>query len=197
MGQKIKHWYPKDERFFKVLACSGNIRSHSANKIDISDNRLKNYVRDGYIKEVSYPSSRHQQTRSNRCYIYTDKGKKMVRERYGIERVQNSNAAEHNCKVSECICNLSKAEIDTIHTEWDVRDMWESRLGELSESERDRWEEEIEKGMLSAIDVIYTASSGVETGIEVTTNSYGETEIEQKEACGELLQIEIQYVPVR
>ena len=121
----------------------------------------------------------------------------MVRDRYGIERVQNSNAMAHNSKVAECICNLNKSEIDTIRTEWEIREMWESRLDELSETERDRWEEEIEKGLLSAVDVVYTTGTGDMTGIEVTTNSYGEAEIEQKENCGELLQIEVQYVPVR
>lgn len=197
MAQKIRHWYQKDERFFKVLACAGAIQSQSANKIDISDNRLKNYVRDGYIKEVSFPSGRYVQTESNRCYVYTNKGKEMVRDRYGIERVQNSNAMEHNSKVSECICNLQKSEIDTIRTEWEIREMWESRLEELSESERDRWEAELERGMLSAVDVVYTTSSGEMAGIEVTTNSYGEEEIEQKENCGELLQMEVQYVSTR
>lgn len=197
MAQKIKHWYPKDERFFKVLACSGAIQSQSANRIDISNSRLKNYVRDGYIKEVPFPSDKHGQIESNRCYIYTNKGKEMVRDRYGIERVQNSNAMAHNSKVAECICNLNKSEIDTIRTEWEIREMWESRLDELSETERDRWEKEIEKGLLSAVDVVYTTGTGDMTGIEVTTNSYGEAEIEQKENCGELLQIEVQYVPVR
>ena len=196
MSQKIKHWYAKDERFFKVLAASGNIQSQSANRIDISNTRLKNYVKDGYIREVSYPSSRHQQKESNKCYEFTRKGQKFVLDRYGIGRTQNSNAAEHNCKVSECICNLQRSEIDSIKTEWQIRDMWESRLEELSESERNHWEEEIKKGMLSAVDVVYTTSSGEMTGIEVTTNSYGEEEIEQKEACAELLQIEVQYVPV-
>ena len=33
----IKKFYPKDERFFRVLATSGNIRSTDAHKIDISD----------------------------------------------------------------------------------------------------------------------------------------------------------------
>ncbi|MFQ9514644.1 MAG: hypothetical protein ACLRZ9_02340 [Eubacterium sp.] len=169
----------------------------SANKIDISQSRIKNYIRDGYIKEVSYPSKNHQQIESNKCYAFTKKGKELIKDKYGIERVQNSNAREHNCKVAECICDLQKSEIDSIKTEWEIRDMWESRLDELSESERDRWQEEIDRGMLSAVDVVYTSVTGETCGIEVTTNNYGDIEIQQKEECGELLQMEIQYVPVR
>ena len=197
MAQMIKHWYPKDERFFRVLACAGNIRRETANRIDISDNRLRNYIRDGYIRETSFPSGKYEQRESNRCYTYTEKGKAMARDRYGILRVQNSNAQEHNCKVAECICGLQKSEIDTIRTEWEIRDMWESRLEELRESERDHWEERIEQGLLSAVDVAYTTASGEMAGIEVITNSYGEAEIQQKEACGELMGMEIRYVPVK
>ena len=42
MKEHIKHWYPKDERFFKVLSIAGNIRQEDAGKIDISASRLKN-----------------------------------------------------------------------------------------------------------------------------------------------------------
>ena len=47
----IKKFYPKDERFFKVLATAGNIKSIDAHKIDISDTRLKNMMKDNLIKE--------------------------------------------------------------------------------------------------------------------------------------------------
>lgn len=197
MAQKIKHWYPKDERFFKTLSVAGNIRTEDANRIDISNSRLKNFVREGLIKQVSYPSGRHGQIQSNRCYAFTKKGKSFVKDKYGIMRVQNASAMEHNCKVAECICNLEKAEIDTIKSEWDVREMWESRLDELRGSERDYWEEKLSGGNLSAVDVVYTSTGGTVCGIEVTTSNYGEAEIEEKEACGELLQMEISYVSVK
>ena len=30
MKEHIKHWYPKDERFFNVLSIAGNIRAEDA-----------------------------------------------------------------------------------------------------------------------------------------------------------------------
>ena len=60
----IKKFYPKDERFFKVLATAGNIRGIDANKINISDTRLKNMVKDHLIKEVSYVNPKHREVES-------------------------------------------------------------------------------------------------------------------------------------
>lgn len=51
---RIKKFYPKDERFFKVFATSGNIRSKDANKIDISDTRLRNMMKDNLIITYYY-----------------------------------------------------------------------------------------------------------------------------------------------
>lgn len=38
----IKHWYEKDERFFKVLSIAENIRTEDGNQIDISESRVNN-----------------------------------------------------------------------------------------------------------------------------------------------------------
>lgn len=193
MAQKIKHWYKKDERFFKTLAYAGNIKSSDANKINISDSRINNFRKDGYIKEISYPSTSHQQIESNRCWILTDKGKTLLKEKYLVNRVQSSHAAIHNCKVAEELCNLSKDEFNTVVPEWD-RDLWNEKLNEMSEGDRNRWEEEINQGRLSGIDIIYTTSSGTVTGVEIVTPSYGPEEIQAKEETAELLQIEVQYI---
>lgn len=32
MKEHIKHWYPKDERFFKVLSIAGNIRTEDVRR---------------------------------------------------------------------------------------------------------------------------------------------------------------------
>ena len=49
MKEHIKHWYPKDERFFKVLSIAGNVRQEDAAKIDISASRLKNMEKDRHF----------------------------------------------------------------------------------------------------------------------------------------------------
>ena len=198
MSQKIKHWYPKDQRFFHVLAISGNISRDDANKLNISDSRLKNLKQDGYIKEISYPSSKHQQVESNRCYTFTDKGKQFVKDKYDIQRTQNPSAHEHNCRVAHELCQLSNKEIDSAKPEWEIRqDLWESRLNELEQTERDYWEEKMQLGELSPCDVVYTNTDGVVCGIEVVTSNYGSEEIQAKEESGTFMGIDIQYVSVK
>lgn len=79
MKAHINHWYPKDETFFKVLSTAGNIRSEDANKINISNSRLKNYEKDKLIERVTYPSRYNNQQNSNHCYALTQRGKILLK----------------------------------------------------------------------------------------------------------------------
>ena len=65
MKEHIKHWYPKDERFFKVLSIAGNVRQEDVAKIDISASRLKNMEKDKLIKKETYPSRYNKSHKSN------------------------------------------------------------------------------------------------------------------------------------
>lgn len=127
----IKRFYPKDERFFRVLSIYGNIKIEDANKIDISVSRLKNMEKDKLIERVSYPSRYNKQSESNKCYALTKKGKEFIAQKYGMNRCQGSHAAEHNCKVAETICNLDKKEIDSIQSEWEIREQMVETLDQM------------------------------------------------------------------
>ena len=194
----IKKFYPKDERFFKVLATAGNIRGIDANKIDISDTRLKNMVKDHLIKEVSYVNPKHREVESCKSYCFTDKGKKFINQKYGIDRTQSPAAIKHNCKVAETICSLQKREIDTIKPEWEVRDQMKEVIENLrDQGEIDRYDEYMEmlrEQQLSAIDFTYINMQGIECGIEVTTNSYSDGDIAGKELCSEIISVPVSYV---
>ena len=196
----IKKFYPKDERFFKVLATAGNIRSVDANKIDISDTRLKNMIKDNLIKEVSYVNPKHIEVESSKCYCFTDKGKQFIHQKYGIDRTQSPAAIKHNCKTAEVICSLQKREIDTIKPEWEIRDQMKEAIESLrDQGEIDRYEEYMEmlqEQRLSALDFTYVNMQGFECGIEITTNSYTDSDIEGKEICSELISVPVSYVSV-
>lgn len=201
MKEHIKHWYPKDERFFKVLSISGNIRSEDAAKIDISTSRLKNMEKDRLIERVTYPSRYNKSPKSNVSYALTKKGKEFIGKKYGISRCQNSHAAEHNCKVAEIICSLDKREIDTVQSEWETRDLMEELLEKMrSEGDYDKYDHYMDlwkEGLISAVDVSYiSARTGEMVCCEVVTNSYKDSDIQGKEYCGEILQTEIEYVRV-
>ena len=196
----IKKWYPKDERFFKELAASGNIRDIDANRIDISDTRLKNMIKDHLIKEVSYVNPKHNEVESCKSYCFTNKGKQFISEKYGINRTQSPAAIKHNCKVAETICSLQKKEIDTIKPEWEVRNQMKEAIENLREQgELDRYDEYMSmmrEQQLSAVDFIYVNMQGIECGIEITTNNYSENDIAGKEICSEIINIPVSYVSV-
>lgn len=201
MKGHIKHWYPKDGRFFRVLSIAGNIRQEDAERIDISANRLKNMEKDRLIEKVTYPSRYNKNPKSNVSYALTKKGKDFIRKKYGISRCQSSHAADHNCKVAEVICSLDKREIDTVQAEWQTRNQMEEALEQMrQEGDYDRYDHYMDlwkAGLVSAVDVAYTS---VKTGgmvcCEVVTGSYKDSDIQAKEYCGEILQTEIQYVRV-
>lgn len=199
--EHIKHWYPKDARFFRVLSISGNIRQEDAAKIDISASRLKNMEKDRLIEKVTYPSRYNKSPKSNVSYSLTKKGKDFICQKYGISRCQNSHAAEHNCKVAEIICNLDKKEIDTVQSEWETRDQMQELLEQMrTEGDYDQYDHYMDlwkEGMVSAVDVAYiSAKTGELICCEVVTSSYKDSDIEAKETCGEILQTEIEYVRV-
>ena len=194
----IKKFYPKDERFFKVLATAGNIRGIDANRIDISDTRLKNMVKDHLIKEVSYVNPKHREVESCKSYCITKKGKQFINKKYGRNRTQSPAAIKHNCKVAETICSLQKREIDTIKPEWEIRDQMKEAIEHLrDQGELERYDEYMEmlrEQQLSAIDFTYINMQGVESGIEVTTNSYSDSDMAGKEICSEIINVPVSYV---
>ena len=199
--EHIKHWYPKDERFFKVLSIAGNIRQKDAEKIDISASRLKNMEKDKLIEKVTYPSRYNKSPKSNVSYALTKKGKSFIAQKYGISRCQNSHAVKHNCKVAELICNLDKKEIETVQSEWQTRDQMAEALEQMRNegnyTQYDHYMDLWEKGLVSAVDIAYvSAQTGELICCEVVTNNYRDSDISAKEVCGEILQTEIEYVRV-
>lgn len=201
MKEHIKHWYPKDARFFKVLSIAGNIRAEDAGKIDISASRLRNMEKDKLIEKVTYPSRYNKSPKSNVSYALTKKGKDFVEKKYGISRCQNAHAAEHNCKVAEIICNLDKKEIETVQAEWQTRDQMQEVLEQMrQESDYDQYDYYMDlwkAGLISSVDVTYTSvKTGEMVCCEVVTNSYKDSDITAKEVCGEILGTEIEYVRV-
>ena len=201
MKAHINHWYPKDETFFKVLSTAGNKRSEDANKINISNSRLKNYEKDKLIERVTYPSRYNNQQNSNHCYALTQTGKDFIKSKYGIERCQNGHAAEHNCKVAEIICGLNKQEIARVQSEWESRDQFLEALDNMrTQGEIDRYDEYmelLEQGRVSAPDITYTSSTtGEVVSIEVVTSNYKSDDIEAKEIFVQAMERDIQYVNV-
>lgn len=54
--------------------------------------------------------------------------------------------------------------------------------------------ERLREQQLSAIDFVYTNMQGIECGIEVTTNSYSDSDIAGKDLCSEIIGVPVSYV---
>ncbi len=195
----LPHIYPKDKRCFSLLAKSGAMTRDTLHKLEITDNRIKSYMQVGLIKEVSVPDRHGNGIRT--FYELTDKkGKDFCRQECGIKQfVSNGNASEHNSKVSEYLADtLSKKELDSVISERELQPFIKSRLQEyLDKQEHDHYQELIDalkNNQLSMPDIIYRTEQGTFEAIEITTDNYGNTEIDSKTMTCELLSIEVTFV---
>lgn len=195
----LSHIYPKDKRAFSLLAKSGAMSRETLHKLEISDNRIKSYRQSGLIKEVSVPD-RHGNG-SKTFYELTDKkGKDFCRQQCNIKHfISNGNVSVHNSKVSEYLAgNLTKKELDSVISERELQPFIESRLQEyLDKQEHDHYEElmdALKNNQLSMPDIIYKTELGTYEAIEITTDNYGNEEIEAKAMTCELLSVEVTFV---
>lgn len=195
----LSHVYPKDKRAFALIARTGSMSRETFHKLEISDNRIKSFRQVGLIKEVSVPDKHGNGIKT--FYELTDKkGKEFCRQECGIKHfISNGNASEHNAKVSEYLAqNLSKKELDSVMSERELKTFIESRLQEyLDKAEHDHYEElmdALKNNQLSMPDIVYKTELGTYEAIEVTTDNYGNAEIESKTMTCELLSIEVTFV---
>lgn len=195
----LSHIYPKDRRCFSLLAKSGAMSRDTLHRLEITDNRIKSYKQVGLIKEVSVPDKHGNGYKT--FYELTDKkGKDFCRQECGIKQfISNGNASVHNARVSEyLIDHLSKKELDSVISEREMQPFIESRLQEyLDKQEHDHYEELIDalqNNQLSMPDIIYKTEQETFEAIEITTDNYGNAEIDSKIMTCELLSIEVTFV---
>lgn len=195
----LSHIYPKDKRCFSLLAKSGAMSKDTFRKLEISDNRIKSYKQAGLIKEVSVPE-KHGNGIKTFYELTNKKGKDFCRQECNIKHfISNGNASVHNSKVSEHLAdNLSKKELDSVMSERELQPFIESRLQEyLDKQEHDHYEELIDalkNNQLSMPDIVYKTEQGTYEAIEITTDNYGNEEIEAKTMTCELLSVEVTFV---
>lgn len=194
----LSHVYPKDKRCFSLLAKSGAMDKGTFHKLEITDNRIKSYKQAGLIKEVSVPNKHGNGIKT--FYELKDKGKDFCRQECNIKHfISNGNASVHNAKVSEYLANnLSKRELDSALSERELQPFIESRLQEyLDRQEHEHYQELIDalkNNQLSMPDIIYKTEQGTYEAIEVTTDNYGNEEIESKATTCELLSVEVTFI---
>lgn len=181
-----------------ILAKSGAMDRDAFHKMEITDNRIKSYLHAGMIRETSVIDKNGNGFKT--YYELDNKGKDFCRQECNIKHfISNANASAHNAKVSEYLVNnLSKKELDTCLSERELQPFIEDRLHEyLDKQEHDHYQElvdALQNNQLSMPDVIYKTELGTWEAIEITTDSYGNEEIETKTMTCELLSVEVTFV---
>lgn len=194
----LNHVYPKDIRCMSILAKSGAMDRDTFHKIEITDNRIKSYLHAGLIKETSVVDKNGNGIRT--YFELGNKGKDFCRQECHTKHfISNANASSHNAKVSEYLVNnLSKKELDSCLSERELLPFIEDRLQEyLDKQEQDHYQElvaALQNNQLSMPDIIYKNELGTWEAIEITTDSYGNEEIELKTMTCELLSVEVTFV---
>lgn len=194
----LKHVYPKDIRTMSILAKSGAMDRDTFHKLEITDNRIKSYLHAGLIKETSVVDKNGNGIRT--YFELGNKGKDFCKQECHIKHfISNANASIHNAKVSEYLVNnLSKKELDSCLSERELQPFIEDRLQEyLDKQEHDHYQElvdALQNNQLSMPDIIYKTELGTWEAIEITTDSYGNEEIESKTMTCEFLSVEVTFV---
>lgn len=194
----LKHVYPKDIRCMNILAKSGAMDRDTFHKLEITNNRIKSYLHAGLIKETSVVDKNGNGIRT--YFELGNKGKDFCRHECHTKHfISNANASSHNAKVSEYLVNnLSKKELDSCLSERELLPFIEDRLQEyLDKQEQDHYQElvdALQNNQLSMPDIIYKTEQGTWEAIEITTDSYGNEEIESKTMTCELLSVEVTFV---
>lgn len=194
----LNHVYPKDIRTMSILAKSGAMDRDTFHKLEITDNRIKSYLHAGLIKETSVVDKNGNGIRT--YFELGNKGKDFCRQECHTKHfISNANASSHNAKVSEYLVNnLSKKELDSCLSERELLPFIEDRLQEyLDKQEQNHYQalvEALQNNQLSMPDIIYKTEQGTWEAIEITTDSYGNEEIETKTMTCELLSVEVTFV---
>lgn len=169
----------RDADFLNALRCGGLCTKQQALTF-ISGNRLKNFVLDKTLEKCSFLDRSGQR---QEVYRISDKGKGWIREHIpdlAERKFYRSNGTEHDLKLMDKICALSREQRATMRCEAEIRDECRERLQMLLESrDYERYEQlynALQAHTISMPDLCY----GVDQFYEVVTSNYGEAEIAAK-----------------
>lgn len=191
MGKYIKNLYSRDEDVFRAFQKCGNLDKTQLNRLDLTDTRIKNYCREGYLKKE--PFDIKGQKENGIGYRLTDIGKQIGRDKFGLDNYAQSQSVRHNLDVANKYLSLTEKERETALNERELRQVVQQRINAIEDlKERDRYQEMLDNGRLSMPDITYTTEEGTTICYDTITNNYGETEIQAKEETCTFLKAEME-----
>lgn len=195
--QYIKTYMTTDATALSAISKVGHITSEQLNECGMSDKRIRNFVKQGYLEKVSY---RNQSKQLDHCYKLTEAGRDFYDHRDGREHsYYQSVSPQHDITIADKYFSLGEHERSTWMTESEIRSEFLAHIEDLRNqgdvARADQLEDAYKSRDISAVDAVYETEEGIRIGYEVATNSYGHAELQAK---AEFVQVmKLKYEPQR
>lgn len=188
MGRKseyINKLNNRDTQSFRLLYFAHHV---PRSLLLATDSRLRSYEKQGLVQKCVSIST------NETIYKCTDKGRSFIGKLDGFQGHKpyvNANSSEHNSLLAYHIANLPTHLQEQWHSERDLHDIYQNRLEELRYTDYERWEQ-LSKMTASSCDGGIITESHIEL-VEIITNHYNQTMLEQKEVFSQVLSANINF----
>lgn len=184
-SQYINKLNNRDIQSFRLLYFAHHI---PRSLMKSSDSRLRAYEKQGLVEKCVSLST------NEIIYKCTDKGRSFIGKLDGFQGHKpyiNANSSEHNSLLAYHIANLTQQQQEQWHSERDLFDIYQSKLEEMRHTDYDRWEQ-LSKLPASSCDGGIVSESHIEL-IEITTDHYNQTMLEEKEVFSQVLSANLSF----
>ncbi|MFJ2047903.1 hypothetical protein PTQ21_06165 [Paenibacillus marchantiae] len=191
----ITQFFNRDRLAFTALSRVGHANREQLNGVGIADSRLKNYVRDGLVEKVCYK----QGNQVEECYKLTKGGRELAKQQWALNNHYHAQSPRHDLALARKYFSLPEEQQRTWKTESELREQFISKIEQLKINrveEANRYEQMLDRGLLSFPDGSYINDQNAEVVYESITNNYGVTELLSKEVYVEIMKCEYETIRV-
>lgn len=191
----ITQFFNRDRLAFTALSRVGHVNRVQLSYVGIADSRLKNYVRDGLVEKVCYKKG----TQVEECYKLTKGGRDFAKQQWALVNHYHAQSPRHDLALASKYFSLPEELQCTWKTESELREQFIRKMEQLKidrADEANRYEQMLDKGLLSFPDGSYVNEKGVEIVYESITNNYGVAELLSKEVYVEIMKCEYETIRV-
>lgn len=182
--QYVKTFTSKDKDMLRAFRNCGRLSdSHLKNDLSMSDRRVVNFQRDGYVEKARLLNRKTKEM--DAVYQLTEKGRSAVESYLNLTHCYRSVGGRHDLAVADKYFSLTKVEQNSWQTEGELRELFHAKYGTQGDYA-------VENKEVSTTDAAYVAENGRSISFEVVTKNYGQVEIQAKENFAEALGMQLE-----
>lgn len=199
--QFIKVFTNTDKDILQGLYRVGGLSKEHIKEIGMTDTRLKQHIKQGYVERGAEYVSRRPKA-SHTIYRLTDKGKRQCREICEVGSSYKSAAVKHDLALADKYVELHR---EGLARKWLTEQDWRNKLEEKIDrlrregnpQEADRIQEAWKNKEISVPDGGYVSESGELVAVEVITKSYSAENIESKHQFVQVMNVQYDEINVK